>query len=156
MLGRVRSNAWVYYSNIDIPKKEVHSENMSKQDPQDYKKKCYEHYQSLVSIYSPVLKARITFNSDGFYHMIFKSSRRRRKRNDQYNRLALIPLIKPVIQTATRIDEVRIEEEATLKGQKIVSYHALVATVSQKNCRVKVVVRKLENGEYHFHSVMKL
>jgi hypothetical protein len=114
------------------------------------------HYNSLTSVYCSPLKACVHFNSDGFYHMIFKTNRRKRKISAQFARLALIPLIKPVIKNAKKIQETRIEKGKKMRGEKIETFHALVEVVGKCNVRVKVVIRKVENGGFFFHSIMRL
>lgn len=118
--------------------------------------KAKRQYQALTPVYSPLLKGTIYFNSDGYYHMVFKSNRERRKAKARDTRFTLIPLIIPTILNAKSIDEVRMTERE-MRGQKIISCFALVANVGdKKRCKVKVVVRKLQGGEYFFHSVMRL
>lgn len=118
---------------------------------------CKAHYQSLIDVYCPVLKCRVKFNADGFYHMIFKTSRKKRTHKEQFARLALIPLIKPVIRNAKKIDETRVEDKImSANGQKITMYHSLISRVGKRAVPIKVVVRKDGNGAYFFHSVMRL
>lgn len=121
-----------------------------------FKEKQWAHYQSLNCVYCPALKSTVKFNSDGFYHMINKSNRRRRNAKAQRSRLSLIPLIKPTIRLAKKINETRVEEKKMMNGQKIVICYALVAQVGQNKCPVKVIIRKISNGAYYFHSIMRL
>jgi hypothetical protein len=126
-----------------------------KLSPKDFKDNCKRHYSSLTIVYCPALQSHVNFSSDGFYHMIFSSNRRRRNVSEQYSRLALIPLIKPVLKNAKKIDEARIEENKKLRGEKIETCFALVENVGKRNVRVKVIVRKTGNGKFYFHSVMR-
>jgi hypothetical protein len=123
----------------------------------ELKKKYRVMYFKLDSVYCPVLKSRVKFNSDGFYHMLFKNSREKRTVNAQYGRLILIPLLKPVLRCAKRIHETRIEEIKVRSIPKVQTCHALIEYVGDDlDAKVKVVVRQIGNGSYYFHSAMKM
>ncbi len=122
----------------------------------NFKEKQWSHYRNLDHIYCPALKSLVKFNSDGFYHMINKTNRRKRTARAQHSRLALIPLIKPTIKLAKKINETRIEKKKMLNGQKIITCYALIARVGKDLCPIKVIIRKISNGSYFFHSIMRL
>lgn len=121
------------------------------------KKKYKEMYFKLDSVYCSVLKAHVKFNSDGFYHMLFKTSREKRTVAGQYNRLILIPLLKPVLHNAKRIHETRIDEVKIRSVKKTRTCYALIEYVGDElDAKVKVVVRQIGTGGYFFHSAMKM
>lgn len=130
-----------------------------KRDPssfQEFKNKQKAHYQSLIEVDCPALRSKVKFNSDGYYHMIFRSSRKRRTVRAQCSRLALIPLIKPTLKEAKGIFRTRVMDQKMLNGQKIVTCYALVAKVGKDKIPVKVIVRKISNGALYFHSIMRM
>lgn len=123
----------------------------------ELKKLTKERYSKLGEIYCYPLKNHVKFNSDGFYHMLFKSSREKRTVAQQHARLVLVPLIKPVLYNAKRIHETRIDEVYVNGVKKTRTCYSFIEYVGEnQDVKVKVVVRKIENGGLYFHSVMKV
>lgn len=119
--------------------------------------KSKTHYFNLSQVYCPALKANVTFNSDGFYHMLFKSNREKRTVAVQHSRLVLVPLLKPVLMKAKTIKETRVIEVKIAGVTKVQTCYALIEYVGNgHDAKVKVVVRKTGSGGYFFHSAMKL
>lgn len=123
----------------------------------ELKQKARQQYNELGGIYCEPLKARVNFNADGYYHMLFKSSREKRTVAQQYSRLVLVPLIKPVLYNAKKIHETRIEEVNIRGVKKVRTCYSLIEYVGENlDVKVKVVVRQTGSGNYYFHSVMKV
>jgi len=107
--------------------------------------------------YSPALKGKINFNSDGFSHLIFKGGKKRTGKIVM-NRLPLLPLTVPVIKNCPKVLEKRVREEKIkgIEGEVKVTYYSLEAIVGKSSTRVRVVIRKVgTNGNLNFFSIMK-
>src|SRR5215469_13596824 len=90
-------------------------------------------YDAIGSVHCPVLGVPVVFNARGFYHLQNDIHGRRRDPKVRIYKLALVPLIVPVIKTADGIDEQR-EVLVKLNRKKgaepeLVDYWALVADV---------------------------
>lgn len=75
-------------------------------------------------------------------------------------KLGLLPLVKPVIYHAKTAEYERRLSPIGGSRKKILKemeYWGLTAIVGQKNTKIRVVLRKMVNGnQIHFWSVMKL
>lgn len=118
-------------------------------------------YNNINSVFSPALKDKITFNAEGFNHIIFKKKRSERERSSQLLRFNLIPLAKQLIELSTTHQE--YEEgfkEVSLKRHKKriiknspVKYWGIIAIINNK--KIKVIIRKIgDNGSLHFWSII--
>ena len=94
-------------------------------------------YSNLEPTLSPALNTQISFNSQGFNHLLFK---KKVKRTDKviFNRLPLLPLIVPVIKNCSEIKEVRTRKENIKGKEKEVSFFSLEANVGRGSPRVRV------------------
>ena len=63
------------------------------------------HYKGIKECYCPILQEIIVFNSKGLRHFKYDGTGHARSRKEHMYRMGLIPLIKPVIQTATKISK---------------------------------------------------
>ena len=123
-----------------------------------------KEYKAFIPVYCSTLREYIFFNSDGFNHLRFNIDGTPRKETEQMYKLGLLPLVRPVIYTATTVEkyERRLAPIGRKRknGQKIlkeIEYWALVAVVGKQNVKMKVVLRKIgKNGKIHFWSTMKL
>lgn len=90
----------------------------------------------------------IVFGNSGFTHLLMKG-RKSRPINEQYRKLSLVWKIKSVI-----------EDKDTLIGLRIIKNHKYgqinyISLSSKNNSKIiKVIIRKIGNGNYHFWSVM--
>ena len=119
-----------------------------------------EEYKKLPPMFCPALRENTHFTMRGFNHLRFKIDNTPRNPKEAMYKLGLLPLVKPVIYHAkTAVYERRL---APLGGSRKVilkemDYWALTAVVGAKKVKIKVVLRKLVNGDQiHFWSVMKL
>jgi len=124
------------------------------------KEKAKKIYDTLKNIYNPYLKNQIIFNSDGFHHFQF-SARRERNQEEQLLKFSLLPLAIDVIKNAGTLQEYR-KKIITVgnKGKdgftktKEAQYWGFVAIVGKSQIKIKVIIRKVGDGNFTFWSVM--
>lgn len=136
---------------------------MGKLSYKDLLKKRRAEYKSYIAPFSPAIREYVRFNSDGFNHLRYHVDGRPRSPSEQMYKLGLLPLVIPVIHTATIVDkyERRLAPIGRRKkdGKRImkeIEYWGLVAIVGKQSVRLNVVLRRIGNGNIHFWSVMKL
>lgn len=119
-------------------------------------------YKKFKPVFCPCVKENVNFNSDGFYHLRHEVSGRERSIKEQMYKLGLLPLVVSVIKTAKTIDKyykVKVPvSRKKIKGKreiKEVEYWGITAFVGKQKSKIKVVLRKVGNGQIHFWSVMK-
>jgi hypothetical protein len=61
---------------------------------QNLRESAQDFYHNISSVFSPILKEKITFPAEGFNHIIFKTTRTERERSSQILRFKLLPLAK--------------------------------------------------------------
>ncbi|MDO8518496.1 MAG: hypothetical protein Q7S26_04380 [bacterium] len=96
----------------------------------------------------------------GFSHLRFKINNTPRKPKEAMYKLGLLPLVRPVIHTATSVDkyERRLSPVGGTRKKvlKEIEYWGLMASVGKQNTKVRIVLRKIVGGKsIHFWSVMK-
>ncbi|MFA4818774.1 MAG: hypothetical protein WC621_02960 [Patescibacteria group bacterium] len=118
-------------------------------------------FQSRNSIYNPYFETNIILNSDGLHHLQF-SARRERNKKEQLLKFSLLPLAFKVIEKSGTVQEYRksliiIGKKSKRDGlslTKEVQYWALVAIVGQKQIKIRVILRRVGDGNITFWSVM--
>lgn len=117
-------------------------------------------YKSWQPMYCQAIRQYVYFDKKGFNHLRFKIDNTPRKPEEAMYKLGLLPLVKPVIYSATsaeyqrRISPVGGTRTPVLKE---IEYWGITAIVGKQNVKVRVILRKLVNGQkIHFWSVMKL
>ncbi|MEK7172386.1 MAG: hypothetical protein AAB723_03680 [Patescibacteria group bacterium] len=126
---------------------------------QQIKETAEKFYKDMSRLFCPVFNEPVIFNSDGFNHLIYKKGGERAK-DDQITKLKLLPFAKEIVGVTTtyqEYDEGLIHIQRKKFKKKVdesakVKYWGLVAII--KNCRVKVIVRQVGNGQKHFYSVI--
>lgn len=120
-------------------------------------------YKSYSAPYCLALREYVSFNSDGFNHLRFRTDGTPRKPMEQMYKLGLLPLVIPVIRLAARVDQyerrlapIGRKKKNAQKVLKEVEYWALVAVVGKQSVKLRVILRKVGDGNLHFWSVMKL
>lgn len=120
-------------------------------------------YKSYSAPYCLALREYVSFNSDGFNHLRFRTDGTPRKSTEQMYKLGLLPLVIPVIHLAVRVDQyerrlapIGRKKKDTRKVLKEVQYWSLVAVVGKQSVKLRVILRKIGDGKLHFWSVMKL
>lgn len=125
------------------------------------KEKARRIYDSRRTIFSPFLKQDIILNSDGFHHLRY-SARSERNKNEQILKFTLLPLGLRIIKTATTLQEYRkllspVGEKSKRDGSvvmKMIEWWGFVAIFVEQEIKVRVVLRKVGEGNIHFWSVM--
>lgn len=125
------------------------------------KEKAKAIYISQNSIYNPYLKTQIILNSDGFHHLQF-SARRERNKKEQLLKFNLLPLIFSVIKKSGTLQEYRknlmpIGKKSKKDGfrqTKTVEWFGFLAIVGNSQIKIKVVLRRVGDGNIIFWSVM--
>ena len=117
-------------------------------------------YNNIESVYCPYLKIKINFNVKGLDHIKMKSWNKARLISDQYLRLKFLKLVPELLQlsgTLQEKNEARNFERVKNSGKwqsvmKDVTYYGFVAII--KRVKIKVIVKKIENGQPYFWSIM--
>ena len=125
------------------------------------KERAREIYEKQRVIRNPFLDDDITLNSDGFHHLRY-SARRERNKNEQILKFTLLPLALKILKTATTLQEYRkllspMGDRAKRDGavtMKMVEWWGFVAIFVEHEIKVRVVVRRVGDGNIHFWSVM--
>lgn len=119
------------------------------------KKKQKAFYQSIVSVYCPIINDTVYFTSDGFQHLLYKDNRKPRNIDEQFMKLKCLTHAPEVIKNCTLISETR-KLRVKVKGKiKDVIHYELVHEV-EKGKRVRVIIEKVgSSGKHKFLSTMK-
>lgn len=75
-------------------------------------------YNQINKVRCPYLGKDISFNSEGFEHLLFKSWNRGRSRIEQYTRLRILPKIVEIIKVSHTLQE--YEERQIFVRQKLI------------------------------------
>ena len=117
-------------------------------------------YVAQKSIHNPYLKSDVIFNSDGFHHLQF-SARRERDKKEQLLKFSLFPLAIGVIRNSGTLQEYRkgliVAGKQAKDGftkMKHVEYWGFVAIVGENQIKIRVILRKVGDGNVTFWSVM--
>ncbi len=101
-----------------------------------------QYYKSIGKVYCPYFKEAVVFNTKGYRHLIFNSWNAARTQNEQHTRLKILPYAVKILEKSHTLQEYNKRDER---------YYVFVAIMD--NLRLKVVVRKSENGIRYFYSV---
>ncbi|HRH32792.1 MAG TPA: hypothetical protein PK720_01420 [bacterium] len=125
------------------------------------KEDAQSFYNNIGKVFSPVLNQAISFNSEGFNHIIFKSSRSERERPSQMLRFKLLHLAVKLIKLSTTYQEfeetlkefeVKSHKKRILKT-KPVRYWGVIAIIESR--KIKVILRQIgDGGAIHFWSIV--
>jgi len=134
---------------------------MEESDYEQKREKAKSIYDAHRTVYSPYFKDQIVFNSDGFHHLRY-SARRERNKEEQVLKFTLLPLGIRIIGTATTLQEYRkilspVGDRSPRDGSikmKMVEWWGLIAIFVEHDIKVRVVLRKVGDGNVHFWSVM--
>ena len=117
-------------------------------------------FKTWVPIYCPALREYVFFSMRGFDHLRFKIDNTPRNPREAMYKLGLIPLIRPVIHLATKVDkyERRLSPVGGSRKKvfKEIEYWGLIGVVGKQSVKVRVILRRLVgSNQVHFWSVMK-
>jgi len=116
-------------------------------------------YKNINKIFCPFFNEKIVFNSEGFNHLIYKNKSKRLD-SEQIMRFKLLErAIKLIGLTNTKQDfSENIIVVKKKKHKKIINssenvyYYGFIGIIN--NFRIKVIIRKIGNGNRHFWSVI--
>jgi hypothetical protein len=111
-------------------------------------------YKKIAKVYCPCLKDYVIFNSKGFHHLKYDGQNKMRNIKIQMYKLGLLPLAVPVIKTAKEIEKHQASRYLA-NIQKYAEDWAIKAVVGKQKTTVKVILRKIGNGNIFFLSIMK-
>lgn len=115
----------------------------------DFEQQQKELYKSLTPCLCNAIGEVVHFNAEGLRHLLYKQNRPRSKKERLY-RLSLIPHIKYAILHATKATQkTHSNPDCELWALEWVD------TKTTPQITVKVVLRRLGNGNVHFLSIMK-
>jgi hypothetical protein len=125
------------------------------------KEKSRQIYDSQRTIYNPFFKEEIVLNSDGFHHLRY-SARHERNKEEQVLKFTLLPLSLRILKMAATLQEYRkllspIGEKSPRDGSvkmKMVEWWGFVTIFVEQEIKVRVIVRKVGDGNIHFWSIM--
>jgi hypothetical protein len=117
-------------------------------------------YKSVLEVYCPYFKEKISFNVQGLEHLKFKRHEKSRAEKDQYMRFKLINLAPEVLKlshTVQGILETKKFERIRMKGRtdtvlKPVSYFEFIAVI--KRNRIRIIIKQIDYGQKFFWSII--
>jgi len=127
------------------------------------KEKAKQVFEKANSTYCPYFDKEIVFNADGFHHLMFLPNRRERSHKAQLLKFSLLPLAVDVVRKSGTVQEfekiwVSVGKSSRKDGMrktKEADYWGLYAIVGgRKRIRIRVILRKLGDGNLTFWSVM--
>lgn len=119
-----------------------------------------KEYKLINLIFCPYLKKDIYFNAKGLEHLKFKRRNNARSRQDQYIRFRCLPLAPKIISLShtlqgyqERNEMIRTKDKKKWTHEmKSVEYFEFIAVI--KDVRVRIIVKKEENGIHYFWSII--
>jgi hypothetical protein len=128
---------------------------VNKSEIKDFIKEKQAWYKTVGSVHCPILDEEIIFNSKGFNHLRYDSHHKERLVKEQVYKIGLLPLVIPVIKSATQIYEYKKEQYSKPLG-KFYEIWELRAVVGEKTpTLLSVVLRRIGDGNITFLSVWK-
>jgi len=126
----------------------------------ELKERTQKIFEDAKSVYCPYFKERVILNSDGLHHLQF-SARHERNQTEQRLKFSLVPLGLEVIVKSGTIQEYRKElvaigkkDQHGYKKMKLAEYWGLVAIVKNCSLKIRVVLRRVGDGNIAFWSIM--
>ena len=124
-------------------------------------KDARELYEKQGSIYCPYFDEKIILNSDGFNHLQNKTNRQHRPVAEQIYKLLLLKKALRIIPKCGTVQEYRdCVEKIGKKGNdgfyktKRVQYWGFVAILENNATKIKIILKKIGDGNVMFWSVM--
>lgn len=111
-------------------------------------------YKVVRKSFCPILKEDVFFTSKGFRHLLYDGLGHARSRKERMYKIGLLPLVIPVIKSATKVEEYKPPTYSDKLG-KMVEFWTLQSVVGKRNTLVTIVLRKIGTGGIHFYSVWK-
>lgn len=132
-----------------------------KQKFEEQKTKTENFYKTINKINCPYFDREVIFNSDGFHHLRY-SARSERDKKEQTLKFNLLPLAVKIIKRSGTLQEYRPgliivgkkSQRDGLAPAKKVEYWGFVAICGKNKVKIRVVLRKIGDGNIIFWSVM--
>jgi len=112
-------------------------------------------------IHCPVFSERVVLNAEGLHHLRY-SVERERSKPEQMLKFRLLPLALEVIRKSGTVQEYRKIWQAIgkkgadgMRAAKEVEYWGLVAIIGPRPDKIRVILRRVGNGNITFWSVMR-
>jgi hypothetical protein len=122
------------------------------------------YYKTIGAVHCPYFNKKVTFNSDGFHHLRYKVAGSEREKSAQMYKFSLLPGAVEIVSSSGTLQQYRKQWGAVgrkknsdgSRDMKEMEYFAFEGILGEGNSmmRIKVIVRKVGNGEPHFWSVM--
>lgn len=124
-------------------------------------KKAEHAYNQNSELYCPFFSSKITLNSDGFNHLLYKPNRQIRDIKVQIIKLSLLKKALEIIPKAGTLQEYRdrLEKIGKKLGDgfyktKRVQYWGFNALVDDNKHYIRVIIKQIGDGKLTFWSVM--
>lgn len=117
------------------------------------RKRRKKFYQSIVSVFCPILNETIYFTSNGFIHLIYESNRMPRNEPEQYLKLSVLKYAPDVVKNSALISETR-EINGIIKGKQKKIYHYEIVHEVSPGKKIRVVIQRIGTGKFTFLSIM--
>lgn len=111
-------------------------------------------YKAVQKSYCPILNEDIFFTSKGFHHLLYDGLGHARTNKERMYRLGLLPLVIPVLKSATNIDNYT-PPAYSKKLDKNVEFWKLKEIVGKQKTLVTVILRRIGTGNITFYSTWK-
>lgn len=128
-----------------------------------YYQKAKEAYEKQDGIFCPYFSLKVVLNADGFNHLQYKTNRMPRPVQEQIYKLSLTSKALSIISKSGTVQEYRntIEKVGKMRSDgffstKRVQYWGFIALLENNSDRIKVILKKIGEGEIMFWSTMLL
>ena len=111
-------------------------------------------YKAVGKSFCLILKEDVFFTSKGFQHLLYDGLGHARSRKERMYRVGLLPLVIPVLKSATKIEDYK-SPTFSKPLAKMVEFWTLQSVVGKRKILVTVILRKVGTGKIHFYSVWK-
>lgn len=122
------------------------------------KELAHRFFTEQKELYNPYFKTKIILNSEGFHHLQF-SGRKERTKQEQLLKFSFLNDALEIITKSSTIQEYRKllitygKNRNGTRFMKLAEYWGMVA-ITSRNKKVRVVLRKVGDGNIIFWSVM--
>ncbi len=110
------------------------------------------YYYSIKLVHAPLLNQDIIFNRYGWKHLLYDSSDRRRNNKDIELRLFLLREVKTIIRST---NYPIISSSKNSNDGPSIMYYEFYGKSKKLNRFLKVIVRRIGTGNYHYFSVRR-
>ena len=113
------------------------------------KNQAYRKYKRIKKVYCPCLKTKVSFNSKGFWHIIYRSRNKKRDVKSQILRFKLLDKAAQLVKLSHTLQEY---QEVRRGRKKNIRYYAFIGILDE--WKIKVIVKQVGNARPLFWSVI--